>query len=185
MGWYHTGPKLRTSDMAINDIVRRYAPNSVLVIVDVKPSDLGLPTKAYFAVEEIKDVRTSSASVRRKTDVNQKALGLPTTLLATQDGTQASRTFNHVPTEVRAAEAEEIGVEHLLRDVTDNGKTRCGGDMFRPGGLTNDVYSRRCRGGGDAAAGSLSTRITEQINSLRGLQTRLQDIQAYLQKACA
>ena len=38
-----------------------------------------------------------------------------------QDGTQTTKTFNHVPTEIRAAEAEEIGVEHLLRDVKDNG----------------------------------------------------------------
>jgi len=133
VGWYHTGPKLRTSDMAINDVVRRYAPNSVLVIVDVKPSDLGLPTKAYFAVEEIKDVRSTSAGIWGMIYANMKTWALPTTLLTTQDGTQASRTFNHVPTEVRAAEAEEIGVEHLLRDVTDNGATRYGGKLFRTG----------------------------------------------------
>ena len=57
VGWYHTGPKLRSSDLAINEVVKRYAHNSVLVIVDVKPADLGLPTNAYYAVEEIRDVR--------------------------------------------------------------------------------------------------------------------------------
>lgn len=29
----------------------------VLVIIDVKPKDLGLPTEAYISVEEIHDVR--------------------------------------------------------------------------------------------------------------------------------
>ena len=33
-----------------------YAPNPLLVIVDVQPKDVGVPTDAYFAVEEIKDV---------------------------------------------------------------------------------------------------------------------------------
>ena len=43
------------------------------------------------------------------------------TAVVLQDGSQTTKTFNHVPTEIRAAEAEEIGVEHLLRDVKDNG----------------------------------------------------------------
>lgn len=32
------------------------SPSQVLVIIDVKPKDLGLPTEAYFSVEEIHDV---------------------------------------------------------------------------------------------------------------------------------
>jgi hypothetical protein len=28
----------------------------VLVVIDAKPKDLGLPTEAYFAVEEVHDV---------------------------------------------------------------------------------------------------------------------------------
>lgn len=31
----------------------------VLVIIDVKPKDLGLPTEAYISVEEVHDVRSS------------------------------------------------------------------------------------------------------------------------------
>ena len=57
VGWYHSGPKLRSSDLAINELVKRYAHNSVLVVVDVRPADLGLPTNAYYAVDEIKDVQ--------------------------------------------------------------------------------------------------------------------------------
>ena len=36
-----------------------------------------------------------------------------------QDGTPTSRTFDHVPSEIGAEEAEEVGVEHLLRDIKD------------------------------------------------------------------
>lgn len=56
IGWYHSGPKLRASDLEINELFKRYTPNPVLVIVDVEPKDIGIPTDAYFAIEEIKDV---------------------------------------------------------------------------------------------------------------------------------
>lgn len=56
IGWYHSGPKLRASDLEINELFKRYTPNPVLVIVDVKPKEIGIPTDAYFAIEEIKDV---------------------------------------------------------------------------------------------------------------------------------
>lgn len=52
IGWYHTGPKLRASDQEINDLLKRYIPRPVMVIVDVRPQTVGIPTDAYFAVEE-------------------------------------------------------------------------------------------------------------------------------------
>src|SRR5690554_462364 len=61
IGWYHSGPKLRASDLQINELFKRYTPNPLLVIVDVEPKEIGVPTDAYFAIEEIKDV-----SVQRK-----------------------------------------------------------------------------------------------------------------------
>jgi 26S proteasome regulatory subunit N8 len=69
-----------------------------------------------------------------------------------QDGTTTSKTFVHTPSTIEAEEAEEIGVEHLLRDIRD------------------------------VAVGTLSTRITSQLSSLQGLHLRLQDIGKYLQK---
>ncbi|CAG8516067.1 11122_t:CDS:2 [Paraglomus brasilianum] len=123
IGWYHSGPKLRASDLEINELFKKYTPNPVLVIVDVKPKDIGIPTDAYFAIEEIKD-----------------------------DGTATTKTFMHVPSQIEAEEAEEIGVEHLLRDIKDN------------------------------AVGTLSTRVTDQLNSVKGLQSRLEEIRHYLQK---
>jgi 26S proteasome regulatory subunit N8 len=72
--------------------------------------------------------------------------------LPQQDGTTTTKTFVHTPSTIEAEEAEEIGVEHLLRDIRD------------------------------VAIGTLSTRITNQLQSLQGLYLRLQEIQAYLQK---
>ncbi|KLJ10132.1 26S proteasome regulatory subunit rpn-8 [Blastomyces silverae] len=123
IGWYHSGPKLRAADLEINELFKRYTPNPLLVIIDVQPKEVGVPTDAYFAVEEIKD-----------------------------DGTTTSKTFVHTPSIIEAEEAEEIGVEHLLRDIRD------------------------------VAVGTLSTRITSQLQSLQGLHLRLRDIGQYLQK---
>ncbi|KAJ3373549.1 proteasome regulatory particle subunit [Allomyces arbusculus] len=123
IGWYHTGPKLRASDLEINELFKRFIKDPILCVVDVQPNHLGIPVDSYFAIEEVKD-----------------------------DGTPVTRTFMHVPSAVEAEEAEEIGVEHLLRDIKDN------------------------------AVGTLSTRLANQLESLRGLASRLRDIQTYLHK---
>ncbi|KAM5538096.1 hypothetical protein V8D89_008293 [Ganoderma adspersum] len=126
IGWYHTGPKLRASDQEINDLLKKFIARPVMVIVDVRPQTVGIPTDAYFAVEEIKD-----------------------------DGTETRKTFLHVPSAIEAEEAEEIGVEHLLRDIKDSTTT------------------------------TLATRVAEQLASLRGLQSRLGDVQAYLSEVAS
>lgn len=72
-----------------------------------------------------------------------------------QDGTETRKTFLHVPSAIEAEEAEEIGVEHLLRDIKDSTTT------------------------------TLATRVSEQLASLRGLQSRLSDIQRYLVEVAA
>jgi len=56
---------------------------------------------------------------------------------------------------IQAEEAEEIGVEHLLRDIRD------------------------------VAVGTLSARITSQLQSLQGLHLRLRDIGTYLGKVAS
>ena len=56
VGWYHTGPKLHQNDISINDLIRRYCTNSVHVIIDAHASNIGLPTEAYYSVEEVHDV---------------------------------------------------------------------------------------------------------------------------------
>eukprot|EP00126_Sphaerothecum_destruens_P005368 Sdes_comp18724_c0_seq2m9058 len=121
VGWYHTGPKLKPNDMEIHQLLRQYHANPVLVIVDVQPGQTGLPTEAYMSVEEIHD-----------------------------DGTPTSKTFEHIPSEIGAEEAEEIGVEHLLRDLKDN------------------------------HSAPLVSRISQQLSSVAALNSRLLDIQNYL-----
>merc|ERR1712071_454700 len=61
VGWYHTGPKLHQNDVAINELIREYCPNSILVIIDAEPRDMGLPTEAYQAVEEVHDDGTPTS----------------------------------------------------------------------------------------------------------------------------
>lgn len=123
IGWYHSGPKLKASDLKINDVFKKYTPNPLLVIVDVQPRTVGIPTEAYFAVDDIK-----------------------------HDGSKAERTFVHVPSLIEAEEAEEIGVEHLLRDIRDQ------------------------------AAGNLSLKVTQSYQSLLGLHQKLREIATYLEK---
>jgi len=121
VGWYHTGPKLHPNDIAISEMIRRYNPTSVLVVIDAKPKELGLPTEAYISVEEVHD-----------------------------DGTPTTKTFDHVPSEIGAEEAEEVGVEHLLRDIKDT------------------------------TVGTLSQQITAQLMGLKGLHSHMDDISGYL-----
>ena len=138
IGWYHTGPKLRASDQEINDLFKRFIAKPVMVIVDVRPNTVGIPTDAYFAVEEIKDVSLHHHLISGSFSDGH------------QDGTETRKTFLHVPSTIEAEEAEEIGVEHLLRDIKDSTTT------------------------------TLATRVSEQLASLRGLQSRLSDVQKYL-----
>jgi len=125
VGWYSTGPKIKPGDLQIDALVRRYCPNPVMVIVDVKPKALGIPTEAYHAVEEIRE------------------------------GQQQSWTFKHVPSEIGAMESEEVGVEHLLRDVKD------------------------------MTISTLANQVTQKLGALKGLAARLSEVDAYLQNVAA
>ena len=57
-----------------------------------------------------------------------------------------------MPSEIGAEEAEEVGVEHLLRDIKDT------------------------------TVGTLSQRITNQLMGLKGLNMKLNDMKKYLQQ---
>merc|ERR1712019_101291 len=100
---------------------RRYCPEPVLVVMDVQPKDLDLPMEAYYSIQE----QTSDEVFKR--------------------------TFLHVPSTVGAFEAEEVGVEHLLRDIKN------------------------------ASASTLAVRVGDKIAALKGLSMRLAEISKYLQ----
>merc|ERR1712032_1534053 len=120
VGWYSTGPKIKPSDLNIHELYRRYCPEPILVVMDVQPKDLELPMEAYYSVQE----QTSDEVFKR--------------------------TFLHVQSTVGAFEAEEVGVEHLLRDIKN------------------------------ASASTLAVRVGDKIAALKGLSLRLQEISAYL-----
>ncbi|KAK9920455.1 hypothetical protein M0R45_029010 [Rubus argutus] len=122
VGWYSTGPKLRENDLDVHSLFHNYAPNPVLVIIDVQPKELGIPTKAYYDVEEVKENATQ----------------------------KSQKIFVHVPSEIAAHEVEEIGVEHLLRDVKDT------------------------------TISTLANEVTGKITALKGLDARLREIRSYL-----
>merc|ERR1711934_756043 len=122
VGWYSTGPRIKPADLEIHELFRKFCPNPVYVVIDVKPREMGIPTEAYVALKEEKD-----------------------------DGTAALYTFHHVPSEIGAYEAEEIGVEHLLRDIKDT------------------------------SVSTLAQQVSARLNAMKGLHSRLADMQTYLE----
>ncbi|KAK4336838.1 hypothetical protein RND71_043899 [Anisodus tanguticus] len=82
--------KVIVHPLVLLSVVDHFNRMGKIVVIDAKPKDLGLPTEAYYSVEEVHD-----------------------------DGTPTSKTFEHVLSEIGAEEAEEVGVEHLLRDIKD------------------------------------------------------------------
>ena len=91
MGWYSSGPRMKKNDIDINEVFKRYNANPVYVIIKVEGSaeNIEIPTEAYASVEEVEE-----------------------------DGAIV-KNFIHIPSSVGATEAEQVGVEHLLRDVKD------------------------------------------------------------------
>ena len=119
----------------------KYCATPVLVIVDVRPDVEGLPVTSYQTVETVvTGAATASAGN-----------GAASPTAAASAGDVASlRTFAHVPSEVGAYEAEEVGVEHLLRDIND------------------------------PSVSSMAGEARHKLAGLRGLVSRLGEISAYL-----
>jgi 26S proteasome regulatory subunit N8 len=96
VGFYSSGPQIRPNDLRIYDVVSRFttgfAYNPVFCIIDIRPNRQSIPTTAYKVVEEVN---------------------------SGNDSNQRNRQFSHVPSLIGAMEAEEVGVEHLLRDIND------------------------------------------------------------------
>uniref|UniRef100_A0A0G4F2P0 MPN domain-containing protein n=1 Tax=Chromera velia CCMP2878 TaxID=1169474 RepID=A0A0G4F2P0_9ALVE len=125
VGWYSTGPKIKPADLEIHEVFRRYCAQPVYVIVDVKPKGQTIPTDAYLSLEE-----PSSNKLFR-------------------------RTFVHIPSAIEAFEAEEVGVEHLLRDIKN------------------------------ASTLTLGTRVQQKMISLHALVGKLQEMAEYLRDVLA
>jgi 26S proteasome regulatory subunit N8 len=122
VGFYSTGPSIRAADLQIEELFRRFCSHPVLVIIDVRANTEGIPTKAYGAMDEVEE-----------------------------DGKALKTSFKHIQSVIGAYEAEEVGVEHLLRDVND------------------------------PSVSSLASQIKQKMASLGGLKEKLQEMGAYLQ----
>jgi 26S proteasome regulatory subunit N8 len=124
VGFYSTGPKLKENDLKISAMFKKFCTHEpVFIIIDVRPSVEGLPTTAYEAVEEVQS-----------------------------QGKEIQRVFKHIPCSIGAEEAEEVGVEHLLRDIND------------------------------PSTSSLALSIREKLNGLDNLAKRLVEIKDYMDK---
>ncbi|KAF2615688.1 hypothetical protein F2Q70_00007518 [Brassica cretica] len=53
VGWYSTGPELRDNDLDVQAQFCQYAPNPVLVVIDV---GLGIPTNAYYTMSSLEKI---------------------------------------------------------------------------------------------------------------------------------
>jgi 26S proteasome regulatory subunit N8 len=105
VGFYSTGPQIRSNDLRIHSLVSRFVPEGtvtppVFVIIDVRPDRESIPTTAYRVVEEV------DSNVPRGEGGGGSVA-------------EVRKSFAHVPSLIGAMEAEEVGVEHLLRDIND------------------------------------------------------------------
>lgn len=125
IGWYSTGPKIKPQDLQVNELFRKYTPEPVLVILEVGAGNTNdgkqLPMEAYYAVKE-----------------------------KTCD-TMFNRTFKSIPSSFGSDEAEDVGVEHLLRDLRN------------------------------ASTSTLATKVSDKIQAMQVLIVRLKEVVSYLQ----
>ncbi|KAL3838395.1 hypothetical protein ACJIZ3_022986 [Penstemon smallii] len=175
VGWYSTGPKLKENDLNVHGLFNDYVPNPVLVIIDVQPKELGIPTKAYYAVEEVKENATQ----------------------------KSQKVFVHVPSEIAAHEVEEIGncrlnmwfyflLSHLLFHqgrmiylpmflhylyVFLFSHTIC---LLLPLILLITGVEHLLRDVKDTTISTLATEVTGKLAALKGLDARLKEIRSYL-----
>ncbi|CAI5956126.1 unnamed protein product [Closterium sp. NIES-64] len=130
-----------------------YCSDPVLVIIDVQPRELAIPSQAYCTVEDVKE-----------------------------DGTQKSqKAFVHISSEIGAYEAEEIGVEHLLRDVKDATITTLASESIKecspcPLVLPNPPTSPRP---------PRIPQVSAKLVALKGLESRLRQLRSYLDLVAA
>jgi 26S proteasome regulatory subunit N8 len=122
VGWYSSKSTVSPNDLDIHQMMRRYVPDPVFITTDVGASDPHeIPVSAFVGAERVRP-----------------------------DGQPIVTSFQNVPTTVDFLEVEEIGVEHLLRDIKDV-------DMSEIG-----------------------TTLTDSVHGLAALEHRLQGISDYL-----
>jgi 26S proteasome regulatory subunit N8 len=110
--------------LKISSLFKRFCTNEpVFAIIDVRPGVVGIPTTSYEDVDEVE-----------------------------AEGKEIQRVFKHFSCTIEADEAEEVGLEHLLRDIND------------------------------PSTGTLALEVQHKVSGLTGLLARLTEIRAYLER---
>jgi len=128
VGFYSSGPKIKENDIEICELMKQVgcSIDPIFVIVDIRPDIVGIPTTAYSSVEEL-----------------------------TGEGKELRRVFKNITCRIEAEEAEQVGVEHLLRDINDTSTSQ------------------------------LTAQIKLKLHGLTGLRDRLADMASYLDKVAS
>jgi 26S proteasome regulatory subunit N8 len=91
VGWYSSRSQISPNDLVIHESLRRHTENPIFITTDVRAQDPNeIPVAAYISSEHVH-----------------------------ADGRTVSSSFKSVPTVIEFLDMEEIGVEHLLRDIKD------------------------------------------------------------------
>ena len=143
--------------------MREYHPDSVLVIIDAKPKDLGLPTEAYIAVEEIRDVSTEREDPWRLV-----------MFLFSRMEVQLRK-----PSSICHRRSEQKKPKKSVSNISFGRLNRSSSIDSRP---LPFLPFRDIR---NSTVGTLSQRISNQLMGLKGLTKSLYDVRAYLDKVLA
>jgi 26S proteasome regulatory subunit N8 len=91
VGWYSSRSTISPNDLAIHESLRRFNDNPIFITTDVRAQDPNeIPVAAYVSAERVQP-----------------------------DGRAVRRSFKGIATCIEFLDMEEIGVEHLLRDIKD------------------------------------------------------------------
>eukprot|EP01054_Gregarina_sp_Poly1_P001210 Gregarina_sp_Poly_1__1209@NODE_1298_length_4457_cov_159_361048_g878_i0_p2_GENE_NODE_1298_length_4457_cov_159_361048_g878_i0NODE_1298_length_4457_cov_159_361048_g878_i0_p2_ORF_typecomplete_len341_score49_67JAB/PF01398_21/1_6e28MitMem_reg/PF13012_6/6e19_NODE_1298_length_4457_cov_159_361048_g878_i01821204 len=123
LGWYSTAASIKSSDLEIHELIRNYCQHPLYLLVNVHSQDTSkLPIQTYYAFEQ------PSADDKNRS------------------------TFVQMTCSIGATEAEDVGVEHLLKDLQT------------------------------ATTSTLSSSIQDKISALKQLAEKLMEISVYLQE---
>ncbi|CDO64189.1 26S proteasome regulatory subunit RPN8, putative [Plasmodium reichenowi] len=120
VGWYTTGSNIKPNDIFINEIFYKYHHAPIFLLVNVHTDQSIFPVNAYVAIE--------------------KAI----------HENKFRKTFIHIPVKIGAFEAEEVGVEFLLKELKS------------------------------VSTSTLATKVGDKLSSLKSLIAKLYEISAYL-----
>ncbi|CXI31781.1 26S proteasome regulatory subunit RPN8, putative [Plasmodium berghei] len=120
LGWYTTGSNIKPNDIFINEIFYKYHHAPIFLLVNVHTNQTIFPVNAYVAIE--------------------KAIS----------NNKFRKTFIHIPVRIGAFEAEDVGVEFLLKELKS------------------------------VSTSTLATKVGDKLSSLKTLISKLYEISEYL-----